>query len=394
MTPDTTKQAAGPRRAAPILVIDDEVGPRESLRILLKTRYDVHCADSVDEGIRLLKEVSPSLIIMDIRMPGKNGIEGLREIRAIDPNVAVVMLTGYGALETAQEAIRLGANDYLKKPFDTDNILEVVQTQVARTDYERRRSRAVEEMQNLNNALVEELASKEQLASIGQASSEFVHDIRNPLTIVVGYVDLLSEQLRSAEQELGPEFREAVDYLDVIEKNVQRCHELSRMWQNHSRGDLNQMEETRVSSLMDELATGVEPLLESCHIRLERDLQAARDTVRAAPAQLLRAIHNIIANAIHAVDQQEDGAIRLRTVEEGDRLAIVIEDNGCGIPEEKRKNIFEAYYTTKEKGKGTGLGLYISKKIIEDHNGDIEIQSEVGRGTGVTIRLPLQDPAA
>src|SRR5450759_5628279 len=105
-----------------VLVIDDEMGPRESLRILLKVECEVLCAPSVEEGLRLFRASPPDLVIMDIRMPDRNGIEGLREIRKLDPLVSVIMLTGYGALETAQEALRLGANDYLKKPFDTGDM--------------------------------------------------------------------------------------------------------------------------------------------------------------------------------------------------------------------------------------------------------------------------------
>ncbi|HUE40807.1 MAG TPA: response regulator, partial [Chthoniobacterales bacterium] len=95
-----------------ILVIDDEMGPRESLRMLLKPNYQVHTADCVEAGIKLLKEKNPDTIVMDIRMPGVSGIEGLRQIREIDPHLSVIMLTGFGALDTAKEALRLGANDY------------------------------------------------------------------------------------------------------------------------------------------------------------------------------------------------------------------------------------------------------------------------------------------
>ena len=84
-----------------VLVIDDEMGPRESLRMLLKPNYQVYTADSVDAGIKLLKEKHPDAVITDIRMPGASGIDGLRRIREIDPHVAVIMLTGFGALETA-----------------------------------------------------------------------------------------------------------------------------------------------------------------------------------------------------------------------------------------------------------------------------------------------------
>ena len=116
-----------------ILVIDDEMGPRESLRMLLKPNYTVHTADCVETGIRLLREKHPDTIVMDIRMPGATGIEGLRRIREIDPNLSVIMLTGFGALETAQEALRLGANDYISKPFDAREMQEVIGRNVERT---------------------------------------------------------------------------------------------------------------------------------------------------------------------------------------------------------------------------------------------------------------------
>jgi len=116
-----------------ILVIDDEIGPRESLRMLLKPTYRVHTADCVEVGLKLLKEKLPDTIVMDIRMPGMTGIEGLRKIREIDPHLSVIMLTGFGALDTAKEALRLGANDYISKPVDAHEMQEVIGRSVERT---------------------------------------------------------------------------------------------------------------------------------------------------------------------------------------------------------------------------------------------------------------------
>src|SRR5437773_10655409 len=96
-----------------ILVIDDEMGPRESLRMLLKPNYQVHTADCVEAGIKLLTEQQPDTIVMDIRMPGVSGTEGMRQIRAVDAHLSVIMLTGLGALETALASLRLSANDYI-----------------------------------------------------------------------------------------------------------------------------------------------------------------------------------------------------------------------------------------------------------------------------------------
>src|ERR1700757_479562 len=153
-----------------ILVLDDEVGPRESLRMLLKPDYQVHTADCVETGLKVLREKSPDTIVMDIRMPGMTGIEGLRKIREIDPHLSVIMLTGFGALDTAKEALRLGANDYISKPFDAREMQDVIGRNVERTRLQRTAEHAAEEIKELNNRLLKELAQKEKLASLGQHS--------------------------------------------------------------------------------------------------------------------------------------------------------------------------------------------------------------------------------
>src|SRR5436853_1078451 len=201
-----------------ILVIDDEMGPRESLRMLLKTDYEVHTADCVEAGIKLLKEKNPDTIVMDIRMPGMSGIEGLRKIREIDVNLSVIMLTGFGALETAKEALRLGANDYISKPFDAVEMRDVISRNVERTRVHRASEHASSEIKELNGRLLKELAQKERLASLGQASAEFVHDLGNPLTIVWGYVQLLAKKLERTEGEASPDKSASVRELNIIEQ--------------------------------------------------------------------------------------------------------------------------------------------------------------------------------
>src|SRR5216110_401848 len=202
-----------------ILVIDDEMGPRESLRMLLKPNYQVHTADCVEAGLKLLKEKQPDTIVMDIRMPGITGIDGLRKIREIDPHLSVIMLTGFGALETAKEALRHGANDYISKPFDTGEMRDVIGRNVERTRVHRASERAAGEIKELNNRLLKELAQKERLASLGQASAEFVHDLGNPLTIVWGYVQLLARRLEKSEKENGAKNQNSKE-LQIIEQNV------------------------------------------------------------------------------------------------------------------------------------------------------------------------------
>ncbi|MFA5393187.1 MAG: response regulator [Candidatus Ratteibacteria bacterium] len=109
-----------------ILVIDDEIGPRESLRILFKDNYDVLVANNGEEGIQTIKKNPPDLTILDLKMPGMDGIEVLQKIKAIDPKAKVIILTGYGSPEVAQQAQRLGVTLYLNKPFDIFEIRQLV----------------------------------------------------------------------------------------------------------------------------------------------------------------------------------------------------------------------------------------------------------------------------
>src|SRR5580693_6131645 len=232
-----------------ILVIDDEIGPRESLRMLLKPNYQVHTADCVEAGIKLLKEKQPDTIVMDIRMPGVSGIEGLRQIRQIDPHLSVIMLTGFGALDTAKEALRLGANDYISKPFDAHEMQQVIDRSVERTRVHRASDQASGEIKELNNRLLQQLAQKERLAALGQASAEFVHDLGNPLTIVWGYVQLLAKRLEKSENGTSENASSAKE-LNIIEQNVRLCRELLTMWQGYGSVESSPPKSISVSAIL------------------------------------------------------------------------------------------------------------------------------------------------
>ncbi len=379
--------------AGKVLVIDDEFGPRESIRFLLKGSYEVFCADSVDQGVAMLREQRPDLVIMDIRMPRKSGIEGLREIREHDKVVSVVMLTGYGALETAQEALRLGATDYLSKPFDTTAMLATVKRYVERTRHERRRTEMLSDLQEINSRLVDDLTSKEQQASMVQSTAEIAHDMRNPLMIVSGYVELLTNQLESVKGELGDRLDGTDDYLEVIGQNVRRCCDLSHMWQKYGRAKLNEFCPTTLADVIEDIVMGAAPLAASEHVDINYDMQPGGAVIDGNKPQLLRAIHNIVANAIQAVSPPE-GCVQVRCRCGEDSVDIVVVDNGSGMTPEVLNHIFEPYYTTKEEGKGTGLGMVITKRIIEEHKGELLIDTAPDEGSTVTIRLPLASSAS
>jgi len=376
-----------------VLIIDDERGPRESLRILLKNEYRVTCADSVDAGVEAMRGERRDVVIMDIRMPKKDGIQGLHEIRRIDEQVSIVMLTGFGSMETAQQALRLGATDYLNKPFDTTEMRQVVLRYAQRTRLERKRVEMLSQLEQMNEALKRDLADKERMAQLGQTSAELIHDLRNPLMIVSGYADLLSSEIRKSKDMMGGEYRRAAEYLDVIQQNVSRCSDLAHMWRKLGRADIAKFNPVRVQQMLDDLKAGIAPLLPGSDVGVAYEGAPGDAKVNGSRAQLLRAFHNVVANAIHAAQK---GGKRIRVVCEvaGDQVEIRVEDNGCGMTPDVLRRVFEPYFSTKAQGEGLGLGMAITKRIVEEHQGTIGVSSTPSVGTTVAVRLPVWKAAA
>jgi signal transduction histidine kinase len=371
-----------------ILVIDDEIGPRESLRMLLKPDYQVHTADCVEAGMKLLKEKQPDTIVMDIRMPGMTGIDGLRKIREIDPHLSVIMLTGFGALETAKEALRLGANDYISKPFDAGEMRDVIGRNVERTRVHRTSEHAAAEIKELNNRLLKELAQKERLASLGQASAEFVHDLGNPLTIVWGYVQLLAKKLELSENGGATQNATSIKELNIIEQNVRLCRELLTMWQSYGSAEASPHKQVSVSAILREVIKAVDALAAQSGVDLQSSICEHPCMVLGEAVQIKRAIQNVIINAVQA-SAEKKGSVAVTCTPKDFYVDIRIEDNGSGITPAQMSKIFDPYFTTKQGKSGTGLGLYITKKVLEDHNGSIKVDSTPDRGTTFTIRLAL-----
>jgi signal transduction histidine kinase len=371
-----------------VLVIDDEMGPRESLRMLLKPNYQVYTADNVEAGLHILREKKPDAVISDIRMPGTSGIDGLRKIREIDPHVAVIMLTGFGALETAKEALRLGANDYISKPFDAREMREVIGRNVERTRIQRTGINAAAEIKELNNRLLKELAQKERLASLGQASAEFVHDLGNPLTIVWGYVQLLAKKLEQSEKENGTTNETSAKELNIIEQNVRLCRELLTMWQSYGSVEASPHKPISVTQVVREVVKGVGPMAVQSGVELHCDICDDPCTLLGDSVQIMRAIQNVIINALQA-SAEKKGSVVVSCTCKDFYVDVRVEDTGYGIAPAQLAKIFDPYFTTKQGKSGTGLGLYITKKVVEDHNGSIKVESTPQIGTTFTIRLPL-----
>ncbi|MBN2683973.1 MAG: response regulator [Pontiellaceae bacterium] len=369
-----------------LLVIDDELGPRESLRFLFKDAYDVVCADSVDKGVESLKNSPPHCVISDIKMPGKTGIEGLKEIRQIDPQVSIIMLTGFGSLETAQEAIRHGASDYLQKPFNTAELREVVGRHIQRTKNNRMQMEANDRLENLTAQLKAQLTEKEELAELGEKSSEFLHDLGNPISVINGYVKMLIKEVTEKRND-GREVN--VDYLEQIEKNVSRCREMLTMWRERAHKTYSAPQKVNISQVATEVAQNARSLAAEKNAQVKLSGGPTDCIVEGNNVLLFRAIQNIVGNALEVLSD-EGGLIDVRwRVDEG-CVIVEVEDNGGGFPPEKLNDMETKYYTTKGDSGGMGLGLFITKNIVEAHNGSLTpANNEAGTGALVTLAFPL-----
>ena len=136
-----------------ILVVDDEAGPRESLRMILKPLYEVHTASGGQEALGLIRNKDIAVVILDLNMPGLSGIDVLKEIRKLKPDTEVIVITGYGTLTNAQEAIRFGAGDLISKPFNVAEIISIVSKSFERRSYTLRINTLIERMQSLRSTV-------------------------------------------------------------------------------------------------------------------------------------------------------------------------------------------------------------------------------------------------
>lgn len=367
-----------------ILVIDDELGPRESLRILFKDDYRVITADNGDQGIKALKEHDPDIIILDLKMPGKNGLETLEEIRDIDEKVPVIILTGYGDMEAAKKAIHLGTLEFISKPFDIAEIRKIVKEGCEKHHLEKRSEKLVYDLNKLNSSLKERMAQLENMATIGQFSAEIIHEVNNLLTVIYGYTQILMKEIDRNNFPSGNK-----KYVNIIESEIKRCRNITRSVIELSKTKM-EVKNVNVNGIVDKIVELFKNSNIAKNIRFVTEYDKNVPEVKADPNQLHQAIINVVLNGIQAI--KSEGQIFIKTgVTKNNDLFLSVKDNGRGISKEIIGRITEPSFT-KGKKDGTGLGLSITDRVIKNHNGRVEIKSEPDRGTEFIIYLPLVAP--
>jgi signal transduction histidine kinase len=281
--------------------------------------------------------------------------------------IAVRLRSSFSALDSANNELQ-----------DTNSNLEQIvnkRTQAL--------SKALDDLKMQQGQLIQ----SEKMASLGQMVAGVAHEINTPLGYASSNVEIIRESLQGMGQEVDAESLEEFDVLLAdVEYGLNQISELVMSLKDFSRVDRSQ------SQLFD-LNAGIDTALKICNNQLKDGVSVERNfaelpEISCAPSQLNQVFLNLINNAAQAMDGQ--GLIQIATRQVDGDVEVAIRDNGSGMDEDTRAHIFEPFFTTKAVGKGTGLGLSIVFRIIEDHGGTIQVESELGKGTEFVVRLPIK----
>ena len=373
---EKTAAPAVPVQKPLVLVVDDEYGPRESIAFTLSAEFTVETAGRAAEALAKIRKQPYAAVVLDIRMPEMDGIKALEEMRRIDPDVAVIMLTGYGTLLTAQQAMVAGASQYLRKPPDVAELVEAVRKQTHATRLRRHQSNLTREMQESNGALKREIEQSEPQIWQGRASVELVHDLNNPLTVVIGYATLLVEEARGLSKSDPERGQKLLEYSSMVERAAEYCHHLSENWRQASR-KATEYSSVDLVQVIHEVRQVI--FFGNAAVQLS-GLPTA--VVRGSKFELMRVFQNLLKNSLEA------GAARVQVAlaRTGDNNDVTITDNGAGMNADAVKRALRGGFTSKQNG--TGLGLSICRHLLGAHGATFSLESVPAKGTTVHMVFP------
>jgi signal transduction histidine kinase len=372
-----------------VLLVDDERDFLASLAQRLTLRgLEVATAESGPAALTILDRRELDVVVLDVRMPGMDGIEVLRRIKSEHPRVEVVMLTGHADLSSSLEGMRFGFFDYLTKPVDIDKLIAKIGEA-----YRRGRGEHVNDSDTFGGKLKDQMIIADRLASLGELAASIAHEINNPLAII-------SEStgwLRSQTARSGPLPDELARALELafgkIDGAVDRVRRISHNFLRFARGPNAQLHDVDLDQLAHEVVELTAKPAAAKNVALAVTCHGDHTPVLVTdPFQLRQVLLNLINNAIQAVESA--GRVEVLITGSADRITVEVVDDGIGIPPHNIERIFEPFFTTRGPEEGTGLGLSVSRNIVERLGGRIEVTSRPGEGTTMRIVLPRRPEAA
>ena len=347
-----------------ILIIEDEPGPALALKMILKPYYQVYSAERGEAALEILKTTPIDVVSLDLRMPGLSGMPLLAKIKAQDPDIEVIVITGYGSLETAVESINLKVFSYVAKPFDVLEILETTK-------------RALQKRRNL-----------QRLRHIKEEFfANLTHEFRTPLSAIMGYSSILLEEHGAT---LTSDQRQALDRIQANSHELLSCVEgiffLAALeageipltvWSFDAKLILSRLSERHADAFAEK------------NVRLEiNDLPSL--PIRTDEEKLAKIIDILVLNGLKFT---EEGSVRVDATRQVDGpLEIRVRDTGIGMRPDEVEEVLEGFRqadpTARKRFRGIGLGLRLLTRMVAAIGGTLDVTSTLGGGTEFVVTVP------
>ncbi len=364
-------EAAAPET---VVVIDDDYAMRLSCcKILSKMGFGVEAFEDGTRGLEGVGRLKPGLIVVDLKMPGISGMEVISRVHEIDPQITIVVITGYATIDTAVEAMKCGAYDFLPKPFSPDELRLIVNRGL-----ERRR------------LSLESQRCEVERAMLKRRFVTFVsHQLRTPLVAIHQYLDVLKHLGDTAEVAAKRE-----EWIDRCLKRTDELQSLIADWLTLARVEGGTLTKERIKVDLKQLLPGIlktyEAMAAGEGVSLHAALSEAPLCVSGDWNCLTVLFDNLITNGIKY--NRPGGKVTVSGWPAEGEVVVTVGDTGVGIPEQYRPFLFDEFFRIKDEGAkkttGTGLGLHISKKIVAEMAGSLDFESQPGTGSTFRVRVP------
>jgi signal transduction histidine kinase len=379
-----------------VLVADDEPDMRRFLKSELNDVYDVIEAADGAQALEKVEQFLPDIVLLDMMMPEMDGLEVCRELRKRETtvNIPIILLTARADEETKFDALQMGANDFLAKPFSSTELQARIKNLIESHHFQRKLSKqnkaltsAIEQIKETEMQLVQ----SEKLASLGRLSAGIIHEINNPLNFTL--TGLFA--LRNKGKHLDPNDRAEYEaILNDVEEGLKRVRNIVSDLRTFTHPGGGTGEPVDVPDLVNASLRFLAGEWKD-KVHMEQNLPVDQ-IVWANRNKLIHVLVNLLQNSIDALQEKkfegdEKPTVWIEGRVKGDRSVIVIRDNGPGIDPKVVDKIFDPFFTTKEVGKGMGLGLSICYRIVQGYGGEISVKSELGKFCEFTLDFSTED---